>query len=564
MGIEMNRRSVLRTAIGVASAVAATPLLSACGDGGGGGGAVKAGGNTKTGLAAALPTYVPNTTIKPDIPSVVLANGAVTDPGFLTYPSVRSASVKGTPGSGGSYTAVTPLWGTIPSPGNSYYQAMSKALGVDLTMKPANGVTYNTAIPPLAAAKKLPDWIQLPTWWNATFNVGELAGTQLADLTPYLSGDKVKAYPNLAALPTGAWQAGVWDDKLYGIPSFASGTAFSGALFYRQDVFEAKGISPDSITSADAMMALGKELTSAKAGVWAFDDIWTYFQIAFGVASKFTTKDGKLLHKYEQPEFLEALNWHYKLAKSGYVHPDALAGDNNDAKTRFYGGKVLVSGDGTGAWNLSDAQSGQASNKAYRRGALPWIAADGKSTPSIFLGPSTSEVSYLSKRLKPAQIKELLAVADYLAAPWGSAEYTMVTYGVEGTDYTMANGVPTATDEGKKSVAQQTYPFLASCQNVVSNIGMDQLTKDICAWNAATAKYAYKPVFWNMNIVVPARYATADAAQAVEDTIKDVYHGIKPVSAFQDAVSSWKSSGGGDQLVAWYQTNVMDKYGTGQ
>ena len=555
----MNRRSVLRTAIGVAGAAAMVPLLSACG----GGGKVKTGGNTKVGLASALPTYVPNTSVKADIPSVTFPNGAVTDPGFLAYPAAPAPSVSGIPGKGGTYTAVTPLWGTIPAPGNQFYQAVSKALGTTITIEPANGNTYNTAIPTLTAARKLPDWVQLPTWWNPNFETGELAGTQLADLTPYLAGDKVKAYPNLAALPTGAWECGVWDNKLYGIPSFASGTSFTGAIYYREDVFASRGISAADVTSADDLMALGKELTNAKAGVWAFDDIWTYFFPAFGVPEKFRVDNGKLVHKYETPEMLEALNWHYRLAKSGSMHPSALAGDTSDAKTRFYGGKVLIEGDGTGAWNLADAQSGTASNKGYRRGAFPLFSADGTSAPAIALGTSTSEVSYLSARLKPDQIKELLAVADYLAAPWGSLEYTLINWGVEGVDYTMVNGVPTATSTGQKNVQQQTYPFLATCQNVISNPGYEQITRDICAWNAATAKYAYKPVFWNMNIVVPAQYATADAAQAVEDAITSVYHGIKPVSAFQDAVSTWKKNGG-DAVVAWYQDNIYDKFGSGQ
>ena len=147
------------------------------------------------------------------------AAGAFTDPGYLTYPAHPVATVSGIPGKGGSYTAVTPLWGTVPPAGNSFYQAMNKALGVNLTMKPADGNNYATIIPTMTAAKKLPDWIQLPTWWNTNFNIGELVGTQLADLTPYLSGDKIKKYPNLAAIPTGAWQAGAWEDKLYGIPS---------------------------------------------------------------------------------------------------------------------------------------------------------------------------------------------------------------------------------------------------------------------------------------------------------------------------------------------------------
>ncbi|MFC1421064.1 ABC transporter substrate-binding protein [Streptacidiphilus cavernicola] len=559
MSIEMNRRSVLRTAVGVAGAASMAPLLSACGSGS----AVKSGANTKKGVTSAVPAYTANTSVKPDIPSVSFANGAVTDPGFLTYPANPVATVTGKPGSGGSYTAVTPLWGAVPQAGNSFYTAVNAALGASLTMHPADGNTFNTAITTLTAAKKLPDWVQLPTWWNQTFNTGELAATQLADLTPYLAGDKVKDYPNLAAIPTGAWKCGVWDDKLYGIPSFSSGTSFAGMTYYRQDVFEAKGISASEVTSAADLMALGKELTSASAGVWAFDDVWTYLQPAFGIANKFWIKDGKLAHKYDQPEFLEALDWHYQLAKSGSVHPDALAGKNSDAKARFYAGKVLIEGDGTGAWNLADDQAGKAASKAYRRGAFPLFAADGKSTPSIYLGTSTSFVSYLNAKLSPAQIKECLAIANYLAAPWGSAEYTLINYGVEGTDYTMVGGVPTFTSEGQKSVQQQTFPFLATCQEVISNPGADQLTKDYTAWNTATAKYAYKSVFWNMNITVPARYSTADAAQAVEDTVKDVYHGIKPVSAFQEAVSTWKKNGG-TTLVEWYQTNVMDKYGTDQ
>ncbi|WP_143688291.1 hypothetical protein [Streptomyces sp. 3214.6] len=53
--------------------------------------------------------------VKPDIPSVQGVAGAFTDPGFLTYPAKQISTVSGTPGKGGSYTAVTPLWGTIPT-----------------------------------------------------------------------------------------------------------------------------------------------------------------------------------------------------------------------------------------------------------------------------------------------------------------------------------------------------------------------------------------------------------------------------------------------------------------
>ena len=163
---------------------------------------------------AALPTYKANSAVTPDIPIVQGSGGAVTDAGYLTYPSNPVATVSGTPGSGGTYNAITPLWGSIPAANNPYYATVNKALGATINMHPANGNTYNTSVTALIAGKKLPDWIQMPTWWNSAFNVGELTATQLTDLTPYLAGDKVLQYPNLAAIPTGAWAAGVWNNKL--------------------------------------------------------------------------------------------------------------------------------------------------------------------------------------------------------------------------------------------------------------------------------------------------------------------------------------------------------------
>jgi putative aldouronate transport system substrate-binding protein len=561
MGIELNRRRFLSAAASIAGTAAMGPLLSACGSDS----QQKTGSNTESGLKAALPAYVPNTSIKPDIPSVAGAADIFTDPGFLTYPANPIATVSGVPGKGGSYTAVTPLWGTVPSAGNSFYQAMTKALGIELAMKPADGNNYNTILPTMTAAKKLPDWVQLPAWWNPNFNTGGLVGTQLADLTPYLAGDKIKKYPNLAAIPTGAWRAGAWGDKLYGIPSFSTGLDLAGQLYFRRDILDAKGITADQVRSAEDYLNLGKELTDAKRGVWAFDDVWTYLFAAWGVPNRWKVDNGKLVHKYEVPEFLEALDWHYKLATAGYLHPDAMAGDNANASPRFYAGKTLIQGGGggNGAFNLADHQSGTAANPGYRRGAFNIIAADGKSEPRLFVGNSTRLLSYLNVNLKPEQIEELLAVANYLAAPYGSAEYTMVNFGVEGVHHTRQNGVPTATDDGKKFVQAQTYPFLASPSQVISNPGADVVTKDNAAWAAANVKAAYKPVFWGMNISMPQAQATADAAQPVEDTIKDCYHGKKKVSDVRDAIASWKSSGG-DRLAGWMTDNVLTKYGTGQ
>ncbi|MFC7265549.1 ABC transporter substrate-binding protein [Streptomyces lutosisoli] len=557
MSNELNRRDFVGKAAAVAGVAAMAPLLSACGDGG----HQQTGGNSASGLKKALPAYLPSTSLKPDIPSVSNGPDVASDPGFLRYPSQHPATVSGVPGKGGKYTAVTPLWGTVPPPGNSFFQAMNKALGIDLTIKSADGNNYATIVPTMTAAKRLPDWIQLPTWWNSTFNVGRLTGSQLADLTPYLSGDKIKKYPNLAAIPSGAWQAGVWGNKLYGLPGGSTKFSVAGTTFYRRDILEAKGITSDDVKSADDLMNLGKELTDAKRGVWAFDQVWTYLFSFWDVPPTWRIEDGKLVHKYELPQFLEALDWHHKLATAGYMHPDALA--NTPADTRFYSGKVLISGGGTGIWHLADHKAGTAANKNYRRDAFNIFAADGRSRPATFMGGSTSIMSYLNAKLKPSQIEELLEVANYLAAPYGSREYTMVKFGVEGVHYTMKNGVPTATDAGKKYVQPTTYGFLVEPPAVISNQGADVVTKDYTAWQAANVKALYKPVFWNMNISMPQAMATAQAAQTVEDTIGDCTRGKKKVSDVQAAIASWKSSSG-ERLKRWMTDNVLDKYGTGQ
>lgn len=277
---DLSRRRLLRyAALGAGAAALGAPLLSACGSSSSANGAV-----SSSGLKSSLPDYVPLTGgVRADIPSVPGVNGAVTDPGYLSYPTNLVKTVGELPGSGGSYSAIAPLWGSIPAAGNAYYQAVNKALGVNVTVSPANGNTYGTTVPTLVAGDKLPDWIQLPTWWNGTFNVGELAADKFAELTPYLAGSNIRKYPNLAAIPTGGWEAGAWQGKLYGIPSFVTGQGFAGVLYYRKDLFDARGIDPDQVKTSDDLYHLGAQLTAPNSDVWAFDNLWLMVQQIFKV-----------------------------------------------------------------------------------------------------------------------------------------------------------------------------------------------------------------------------------------------------------------------------------------
>ncbi|GIF23146.1 putative aldouronate transport system substrate-binding protein [Actinoplanes tereljensis] len=505
-------------------------------------------------LRRALPQYRPGQSIKPDIPGVAGTHGAASDPAFLQYPADPVATVSGPPGSGGTYSTRTPLWGAIPpSNGNSYYDAVNAALGATLTMQPADGNSYVETLPPLFASDRLPDWTQIPSWANQKLNMGS-AVERFADLTPYLAGDKIAKYPNLAAIPTAAWQAGVWNGKLYGIPSYSSPNNFPGYLFYRRDLVDAR------VRSADDLLSLGRELTDAKAGRWAFDDLWPFLLFPFRVVSTWNADpSGKLLHQYELPEMTEALSFAAKLAQAGYVHPDALAGNTGNGQQRFWAGKVAISAGGTGAMDGDDAKGGTAANPGYDRQLFDVFDATG-GTPLIQLGPGSGWFSYLNRNLSAAQVQECLAIANFLAAPYGSKEFLLVNFGASGLDHTISAGNPVLTERGAKDVAT-SFQFLASGPQVtlVKN-GFTQVAKDYAAWQARAVKCAVKPMFFAMNVTEPAQYASI--GQQVDDTMKDVRTGRQPISAFTDAVNAWRKQGG-DEMRKFYE-GIRDKNGTGQ
>ncbi|MCP2323023.1 putative aldouronate transport system substrate-binding protein [Hamadaea flava] len=551
----LSRRAVLTGAAAAAGALASGGL-TACGPGD----KTNAPGTTGAdALKRALPKYIPSTSVTPDIPSVTGATGAASDPAFLSYPATPAQTVAARPGSGGVFSTRTPLWGAIPpSSGNTYYDAVNAALGSTMTMQPADGNTYVDTLPALFAAGKLPDWLQIPSWGNQKLNLGT-AVEQFVDLTPYLSGDNVAQYPNLANIPSAAWQAGVWNGKLYGIPSFSSPNNFPGYLFYRKDLLEAAGVSPD-VKSADDLFAAGKQLTNANAGRWAFDDLWPFLLFPYGVVSTWNPgPDGKLVHQYETDGIVEAMSFAARLAKAGYVHPDALAGNTGNGQQRFWSGKVAIGAGGTGAMDGDDHKGGTAANPAYSRQLVKVFSATG-GTPQIQLGPGAGWFSYLNRKLSDKQIREALAIANFLAAPYGSKEYLLVNFGAADVDHTMTGGNPVLTQQGSKDVAT-SYQFLASGPQVslVKN-GFTQVVKDYAAWQADAVKHAVRPMFFAMNVTEPAQYASI--GQQVEDTIKDVRSGRKSIDDYRAAVAAWRKQGG-DDLRKFYE-GVREKHGTGQ
>lgn len=208
--------------------------------------------------AAAGPTTVPTGAVAA---GTMTADGKLpsSDPqagvpdAFTKLPSPFK-SVAAMPGRGGKVTTFMITYVPPPTPhdSNAYWKELEKRLGVaswDVTLAPATD--YPQKFATMIASGNLPDLI-----WYSPLNYPDQYKTMLqgafADLTPYLTGDALKEYPNLAKFAPVLWRNAALNKKLYGVPRprfLANNT-----MHFRQDWAEKLGFG--AVKNADEAMKL--------------------------------------------------------------------------------------------------------------------------------------------------------------------------------------------------------------------------------------------------------------------------------------------------------------------
>ncbi|MGI5378569.1 extracellular solute-binding protein [Streptomyces sp. CA-251387] len=548
-----SRRSFLAsTAVATAAVAGGMPLLAACGGSDSGS---RDGTTSGKDAKKILPAYVASNVVTPDIPS---KNGSAI--GFTSKLDLATlkTSVPKKLGKGGKVTVMSPFWGSPPKQNNAYYRAMNDLIGVDVVWQNQDGNTYDQKLGAVLASSDVPDVVVVPGW-NMGGKIPSAIISKFADLGPYLSGDAVKEYPNLAAIPTGAWQRSIFGGKLRGLPMPAP-SAPSMVPLYRQDIFDEEGYEIPK--SCDEFMALAKEITNAKAKRWACLDMkWTAFQ-AFGVLSGaekplgWNLVDGKLVNRIETEEFLEALEWSRKLFAAGVVHPDSKMGKNApDPGPKFAAGEFLIYPNNISQWWGRTAEQAT-QNPDFKIWGMDIWGHDG-GNPTLWAEQPAGIFAFVNKKASESVIRDVLAVANVTAAPYGTKEYMMTNYGVEGTHYTVKDGVPTKTDQGNIEV-MNAYVMVASPAATLAHPDFPEVAKGQVEWQQRMGAFAKKSSFWGMQITEPARYTNLqNDAEQLED---DIVRGRKKISDMQQFVSDWKSKGG-DKLRDWYQ-KILDENGS--
>ncbi|WP_046731822.1 extracellular solute-binding protein [Streptomyces humi] len=545
-----SRRSFLAsTAVATAAVAGGMPLLAACGgsDNGSGGGS-SSGKDAKK----LLPSYVANNVVTPDIPSKYGSSIGFT--GKLDLATLKT-SVPKKLGKGGKVTIMAPFWGSPPKQDNAYYTAMNSMIGVDVEWQNQDGNTYDQKLGAVLASSDVPDVVVVPNW-NMGGKIPTAIISKFADLGPYLSGDKVKDYPNLAAIPTDAWRRCIFGGKLRGLP-MPSSYVTNIVPFYRKDIFDKKGYEVPR--SADEFLALAKEITNAKAKRWACMDMkWTAWQM-FSVLSGsekplgWNLVDGKLINRIETQEYLEALEWTRKLFAAGVVHPDSMLGKNApDAGPKFAAGEFLIyPNDISQWWSRTAEQATQ--NPDYKIWGMDVYAHDG-GNPQVWAEQPAGIFAFVNKKASESVIHDVLAVANTTAAPYGTKEYMATNYGVEGTHYTVKNGVPTKTTQGNNEVIN-AYVMVASPASTIAHPDFPEVAKAQVEWQQRMGSFTRKSSFFGQMITEPSRYTNLmNDFEQLED---DITRGRKKISDMQQAVSDWKSKGG-DKLRDWYQKLLDD------
>ena len=309
----------------------------------------------------------------------------------------------------------------------------------------------------------MPDLLVAPNW-----EVGKIARFSEAvkalfeDLTPYLQGDKVerrtRCWPRF---PTGAWEHSVWGGKLAAVP-FPDRRAVLVGDVLPQGPASTRPASSRRRRSRSSH-ELGKALTDPSKGVWAFGSIFSMVQQFYGVAGSTETgwrkkADGSgLEHKYETPEYREALEFTTKLYADGLVHPDIMASQGRRREAAVQGRQDPdVS---RTAWAPGGAcrPSSRKVLARFNMQPVPVFAAVAGRDPHLWGTEKPIFWTFVKKGLGKEKVEELLRGAQ-LRWPRRSAPRSgeLREYGVEGKHFTRAaDGSPAKTDLGRKEIGSQ-------------------------------------------------------------------------------------------------------------
>ncbi|MEV3853403.1 sugar ABC transporter substrate-binding protein [Streptomyces sp. NPDC050095] len=530
----LSRRTLLRSIAVGGAAIAAPSVLTACSSGSSGTGSVSNAGKK----AAAWPTYTPAKGATPDLAGTTEGVQA----GFTKYPGSLLKAVAEKPGTGKEKLKVlTITYGTPPKgpSENKYWAAVNKALGVDIEFTVVPDADFRAKMATVFAGDDIPDIINIGGGYVLP-RESQFVKTRCADLTEYLSGDAIKDYPNLAGIPTYAWEGmGRISGRIYGVP--VERPKPQDTLFFNGGAFAKAGYRPGM--SADDFAAAVKSATGGKK--WALGASQTaYFGYKthatwFGAPNEFAMQGDKLVHYGATDEFKSMLEYLTKLNKQGSYYPEATSVSQVDLKTQFWNGSVLSMTDGF----LSYPGAVQGIKDTFELDAVVPYTVPG-ATASYQQSRGAFGYTVIKKASKE-RIRLILRVLDYLAAPFGTEEYELTHFGLEGTHFERdKDNNPIATELGLvESKVNVPFSYLSDAPQVLYTPGFPDVAKRLHAWQQKVVPMMRPNVRWGLQSDTYNRQG-ATLQQLMDDGVTAVVTGRKKLSDWDSIYAKWQAQGG--------------------
>jgi putative aldouronate transport system substrate-binding protein len=475
-------------------------------------------------------------------------------PAYLNYPRNPTRSVQQPVGNGEEITAVTYTTQAPPTPveQNPAWQRVNQELGVKVNLPLTQLADYPTKLNTIIAGGALPDLLSLGAGNGAGIaNLPEFLQSQCTDLTSLVSGDAIKAYPNLAALPPYAWRNAVFNNRVYAVPSVRASIS-AAILFGKGKLLDPVG--GINFKDSDNFLKVLQQLTvgGSQWGIGAtsgaptngIPGMATFFLESFGAPNIWREANGKLTKDWETDEFKAAIAFVRKLWDAGVVHPDTPTASVNQAAQNFYAGKYalwsngLVIGDTV--WNRANAQ-----DPDFGMRAVPPFPANPSSKPVHFLGTGANLLTVM-KSTTPEQAKKLLGVLNYLSAPFGTQEYLTMWYGVEGSEFDFdANGNPVVSPKGQTDLFIP-WPNVGAGASVLYNASAPEyarvMAKDIAVIQGMGIQNPVVGLYSKTNA-----QKAATLNQKMGDGLLAIIFGREDVSTLDQLVKDWRAQGG-DQI----------------
>lgn len=528
MSIDVTRRTLLRATLAAAGASALGLQLAGCSNEGRGGGTA----GPQQVDASLLPTYIPYEGVEPD----VRGDHGVAD-AFFAYPATPVKGVESPPGDGEPIRTMGITNTPIP-PGqdnNLFWQTLNERVGSPVEINLSNPSDYNQKFPTAVAGNQLPDIWSV----GAAPQRPQLLEAEALDLTPYLSGGAVEAYPFLANIPTDSWRSTVFNGKIFAVP-VPRGVISTQIMYARDDLLAAHGIT-EPPGSYEDFVDICAEVTAPAANTWAMSRVpLDYVRQMYEIPNAWHLVDGQLTSAYEHEAQKDALESCRRLVDAGYVNPDTFTTQFQNYQVWFANGTTLFTIGTFSAWP-GYYQLRSAGQESFSLTAYGPPKFEGGGPASAWLGPPTNSITALNKDAGD-RVETLLSFLNYLAAPFGTEEYLFVKYGLPDVHHTLDGADPILTDTGRSEL-QMGLLYLADAPWPIYQPGLpDETQKQYDAQMAIVPDAVPNPTL--------GLYSETDSrrggqlASDINNLQNDIMQGRQPVSAWDDAVAQWKADGG--------------------